>query len=78
MWPGCSGGRLARRIEQVAVGRLRLRQKFWLVVGPGGQGNVTWSKGEPVLPGTLQIKDQIEATREVTVTRPTKSPEPRE
>lgn len=66
------------RIEEVAVGRLRLRQKFWLVVGPGGQGIVTWSKGEPVLPGTLQIKDQIEATREVMVTRPPKSPEPRE
>ena len=48
-------------------GVLRLRQSFWLAVGPTNAGTVTWEHGQPVVPAVMTIKDQFDEVCTVQV-----------
>ena len=58
---------MSHRFGGVTLGRLRLRQSFWLAVGSTGNEPVLWEAGQPVMPVTMTVKDQFQEVREVVV-----------
>jgi hypothetical protein len=64
-------------IKEAEAGKLQVRQRFWLAVGPAGDEPVGWSNGLPQLPVMLGIKDQFEHRVEVIVEPKVKRPAPR-
>lgn len=63
------------RLSPHEPGLVRLRQAFWLAIGPPSAEPIAWKDGQPVLPVALSIKDHFEEVREVVVApKPTKEP----
>jgi hypothetical protein len=55
------------RVAAPAPGSHRLRQVFWLALGPQSAGSISWQQGQPVLPVMMSIKAQLEEVRDVRV-----------
>lgn len=58
---------LPATLELDMPGVVTLRQRFWLLIGPPGVGQVTWIGGQPIPPAGMTFRDTFEVVRDVRV-----------